>query len=321
MRLLAQQLLIALSIVSGAAVAAAPDAVVEASAAVLKVRALFPDGSVSHGSAVILGPAKLVTNCHVVYGSSRIEIIQAYHSYPAALHAKDIDRDLCYLDAAVVQPAPEPRGDLVTGERIFAVGFPAKSPLAVNEGWIVALHDYEGVKVIQVSAPFNPGCSGGALFDEQGRLAGIITFKDVKGGPFHFALPVVWLDAPASGERQQKSKSPATAFWQHRSDRLPHFLRAALLEAEENWAALGTLARQWIKREPLNSGAWIALGTAYRHLGREKDAEIVFAEARRTESLRRNQSVHATPSAMAPRLISPSAVSSTVKASSTLDGE
>jgi serine protease Do len=284
MKLLARHLLIASALVSAAADAALPDAVVEASAAVVQVRALFPDGSVSSGSAVVLGPAKLVTNCHVVFGARRIELVQGERSHPAALRASDTERDLCYLEAALVQPALEPRGNLATGERIFAVGFPAGQGLRITEGWVVALHDYEGVKVIQGTAPFNPGCSGGALLDERGRLAGIITFKDPKGGPFHFALPAAWLDTPAFGERQQHSTSGARAFWQRQGNKLPYFLRAALLEAEENWAALGTLARQWLDVQPLNPGAWSALGQAYQHLGRERDAGAAFAAAHQTES-------------------------------------
>ena len=316
MGFLARQLLFALALVSAAAEAAVPDAVVEASAAVVQVRALFPDGSVSRGSAVILGPAKLVTNCHVVFGAGRIELLQGEYSYPASLHATDTERDLCYLEAALVQPALQPRADLATGERIFAVGFPAGNGLRITEGRVVALHDYEGVKVIQGTAPFNPGCSGGALLDEQGRLAGIITFKDPKGGPFHFALPAVWLDAPA----QQGSTSGSRAFWQRRGNRLPYFLRAALLEAEENWAALSSLAHQWLNVQPLNSGAWKALGQAYQHLGRDKDAGAAFAAAHQTESRRKFRSDRARTSAGASSPISSPAGLATFSASGSLEG-
>ncbi|HET6492747.1 MAG TPA: serine protease [Burkholderiales bacterium] len=304
MRSLARQLLVALALVSAAADAAVPDVVVEASAAVVQVRALFPDGSVSRGSAVILGPARLVTNCHVVFGARRIDVVQGEHAYPAALHATDTERDLCYLEAALAQPGLEPREDLATGERIFAVGFPAGSGLRITEGWVVALHDYEGVKVIQGSAPFNPGCSGGALLDEHGHLAGIITFKDPKGGPFHFALPAAWLGAPALGGGQRNSTG-ALAFWQRRGNRLPYFLRAALLEAEGNWTALGTLARHWLNVQPLNSGAWKALGQAYQHLGRDKDAGAAFAAARQTESRRKFRSDRTVSSAETPSSASP----------------
>jgi len=320
MRSVARQLLVALALMSAAADAAVPDAVVEASAAVVQVRALFPDGSVSRGSAVILSPARLVTNCHVVFGARRIELAQGEYSYPAALHATDTERDLCYLEAALAQPRLQPREDLATGERIFAVGFPAGSGLRITEGWVVALHDYEGVKVIQGSAPFNPGCSGGALLDERGRLAGIITFKDPKGGPFHFALPAAWLDTPAFGERQQHSTSGARAFWQRQGNKLPYFLRAALLEAEENWAALGTLARHWLNVQPLNSGAWKALGQAYQHLGREKDAVAAFAAARQTESRRKFRSDRTVPSAETPSSASPTAESAAFSASGSVSG-
>jgi hypothetical protein len=104
-------------------------------------------------------------------------------------------------------------------------------------------------------------------------------------------------DVTPPGERQQRSTSPAGAFWQYRRDKLPHFLRAALLEAEENWISLGMLARQWTNIEPFNSVAWNALGLAYHRLGRNKDAEAAFAEARRMESRSRMRSDRAPPAA------------------------
>lgn len=53
---------------------------------------------------------------------------------------------------------------------------------------IVGLHHCEcdGGRVVQTSADFDRGASGGGLFDRQGRLVGILTFKASSGGNFHF---------------------------------------------------------------------------------------------------------------------------------------
>lgn len=72
----------------------------------------------------------------------------------------------------------------------------------MSRGRIIGLHyECDGERVIQTSAAFDRGTSGSGLFDRQGRLVGLLTFKAKAGGNFHFALPVGWLrhmdmDAP-----------------------------------------------------------------------------------------------------------------------------
>ncbi len=229
MRLLG--LLVGLAICS-AAHAATIDGVAEmASATVVKVHARYSNGSIAQGSAVIVGPEKLVTNCHVVHAASRIEVVQHETARTATLQAQDLSRDLCYLRApGIARAAPRRHAELAIGQRVFAAGFPADGALTISDGRVIALHNHEGAEVIQVSAPFDHGSSGGALFDEYGRLVGIVTFKARAGGRFHFALPVAWLDVLASGEKQPSSE-PTLPFWQRRGDELPYFLRAVSLEA------------------------------------------------------------------------------------------
>ena len=45
----------------------------------------------------------------------------------------------------------------------------------VSEGIISSLHTNNGVKIIQTTASIDSGSSGGALFDQQGRLIGVTT--------------------------------------------------------------------------------------------------------------------------------------------------
>ena len=58
-----------------------------------------------------------------------------------------------------------------SGKPVYAVGVDADGGAAVPSGRVVALHDYDGAQVIQVSALFGYGSSGGGLFDEQGRTS------------------------------------------------------------------------------------------------------------------------------------------------------
>ena len=200
-----------------------------ASSAVLKLRARDSDGSITKGSAVLVGPGKLVTNCHVISDAERIEVIRGGDAYVATLQAEYPSRDLCFLHApAVTGLPPKYCPNVATGQRIFSACFPSGGTLTIAEGRVVALYEHDGAKVIQGSAPFGPGCSGGALLDEQGHLVGITTFRKRSGGLYYFSLPTAWIEsAPDSSEKQ--SAPSAAAFWQLTGDALPAFLRAMLV--------------------------------------------------------------------------------------------
>ena len=208
---------------------------------VVQVRAYHPHGKITKGSAVLLGAERLVTNCHVTADANTVEVVHNGRRWPAEVEAQDRIHDLCILSAPGIAGANANFSKSVTvGLKVFAAGFFARNRLAVTEGHIVALHDYDGAKVIQVSTPFDLGASGGGLFDEDRRLIGILTFKARKGGAFHFAVPTEWVSNLNHAAREN-SAAPALAFWQQPPDKQPVFLRAASLEAAQNWDALAAL--------------------------------------------------------------------------------
>jgi serine protease Do len=249
---------------SAVALADVPEA---AKASVFQVRAHHASGRVIFGSAVVIARGKLVTNAHVTRGAMRMEVVENGRVLPAKLAAHDASRDLCLLEARVSSaPAVISARHLEPGQKVYAVGFPADHGFAVTSGDVVALHAYDGAEVIQASTPFEYGTSGGGLFDEQGQLVGILTFKARAGGAYHFAVPMAWLDQIARAESGMRSGS-AVPFWERAADALPYFLRAASLEATRSWTALAALAYEWTASEPANPGAWRALAKARSHVG------------------------------------------------------
>ena len=247
---------------------------------VAKVRAHYPNGTVTLGSAVLLGGERLVTNCHVTATAQSSQVIHNGRSWRAEVAAQDTKHDLCTLRAAgIAGNAPVAATSLTVGQKVFAAGFPGGNQFAVTAGRIVALHDYDGAEVIQVSSPFDYGASGGGLFDEDGQLIGILTFKARVGGEFHFALPITW--AKNLDRLEIKRGSGETLpFWQRSYEMQPYFLRAVSLEAGQKWGALAALGEQWIKDSPMNPMAWTALGTAFRHLQRSDEARSATRHAR-----------------------------------------
>lgn len=261
---------------------------IDPTASVFKVKATLPDGSVALGSAVIIARKQLVASCHVIRNARRIEIRRGHETSAATSRAWDIDHDVCVLSAPGVDaPVPRLGGDatLAVGQSVVAIGYPDGGELAAREGTITGLHTFDGARVIQGSAPFEPGASGGGLFDRQGRLVGILTFKARVGGPFHFAVPVAWVQNVVAGASEGR-RERAEAFWQRRKEELPYFLRAASLEAEGNWPELAALAQEWAATDAENPGSWIAAGKALRALQRDADAAATLQTAAQRNAAR-----------------------------------
>jgi S1-C subfamily serine protease len=230
------------------------------SASVFRIEARDSAARLHAGSGVMVGAQSLVTNCHTIAGARAIQVIGATVRLAAHLARADQERDLCLLDVPGLSGTVATLGstaDKHVGEPLIAVGFPAGASLTVSRGHIEGLFAYRGAgRVVQGSAYFSPGKSGGALFDQQGLLIGILTFKCRAGGPYHFAVPVEWAQALMVGAPHTAVKTAAERpFWQHTGDQQPVFLRVASLFAEGDCKALKALTAQWLEREPDNAEA------------------------------------------------------------------
>lgn len=246
---------------------------------VFKVEVIRHDGAREIGSAVSLGNERLATNCHVLRDAARIEVRVDGGMRQAKTDVRDAYRDLCFLTLPGFAAKPTPMidvGQTRVGLDVVAVGYPG-GLLAVNTGRIVGLHTCEcdGGKVIQTSAPFERGASGGGLFDRQGRLVGILTFKAQSGGNFHFALPVGWLRHMAERELDPIMGKNAS-FWESPGKESGYFLAACDLSAKKSWHPLVHLADDWTRQEPHNPEAWMALGRARLGLGQRDAAAAAF---------------------------------------------
>ncbi len=243
---------------------------------VFRVRAESPNGTINNGSAVLVAPGKLVTNCHVTRGASHIDVILGSTQRPVESQSRDTRHDVCILSVTGIVgevPSLAKANDLKVGEAVHAVGYPGGGELTLSDGQIVALHNYDGANVIQTSASFTFGQSGGALFDEEGHLVGVITFKARAGGSFHFALPVEWvsaaLDMTVLGSPDEAA---GKAFWERPSEEQPYFMRAASFEAEENWNKLLIFAQGWTEADTTNAEAWKAKSKALHYLNHDFEA-------------------------------------------------
>lgn len=263
-------------------------AYVSLAASVLRVEAPRQRGGFSLGSAVAIEPDKVVTNCHVTRDALDVHILRGGLRYPARWQAADIGRDLCLLEVPGLGAQPVALGKAATltiGQPVTALGYTGGVGIQNSTGAVVQLHRHDGGRVIQSSNFFNSGASGGGLFDDEGRLVGILTFR-LRGGESHyFAAPVEWvaqmlLEAQrGSFRRVMPLDSQQLPYWQAGPSSQPRFLQAAVLLRGDRWAELEALARDWLKAEPDDAEPWQLLATALARQGRGDEAGAALQRA------------------------------------------
>ena len=135
----------------------------------------------------------LVTSQHVVDGSTSFSVIlnnnNILTTYDASIVLEDKNNDLAILkinDPKFQKLNPIPftiKPSLAeVGEDVYALGYPLSTTmgneLKVTDGIVSSKTGFQGdITSYQVSAPIQPGNSGGPLLDKKGNLIGIISAK------------------------------------------------------------------------------------------------------------------------------------------------
>jgi len=134
---------------------------------------------------VVAADGLVVTNWHVVEKATRVELVTARGRMSAKVVAADQSNDLVILRAAkplaVALPIRSSRGTKI-GTEVFTIGFPNPdlqgfSP-KFNRGEISSVAGAaDDPRYFQISVPLQPGNSGGALCDAEGRVVGVVAAK------------------------------------------------------------------------------------------------------------------------------------------------
>ena len=130
----------------------------------------------------------VVTNCHVVEGSTEVYVLDHLaEEYPAKLIGYDATNDIALLkvDADTEFPCVQIGSSdaLVVGERVAAIGNPlGELTSTLTVGYVsakdrVVTTDGSAINMLQTDAAINSGNSGGPLFNMKGEAVGIITAK------------------------------------------------------------------------------------------------------------------------------------------------
>jgi hypothetical protein len=258
-------------------------------ASVVRVEASRTQGGTSIGSGVAVAPSIIVTNCHVTRDAADIRVSAAGQVFQVTGQRADGTHDLCFLHVPGWQGKAvkiADGDDLRIGDPVAAIGFTGGTGKSLHLGRIRALHAVEGARIIQSDAAFTSGASGGGLFDHDGALVGLLTFRSRQLAGGFFALPVAWIRERLPRDDQWTDIGPlhdAAAFWQRDAVTQPFFMRAATLNAERRWTELIDLTATWAKAEPDDAEPFRVRGGAFQALDLGESAVFAFSEALRLE--------------------------------------
>jgi len=269
--------------------------------------------AIALGSGVSISNDEIVTNRHVIEGGKSWRVRQGGNTWPARIAFVDSGHDLCELRVSGLNaPAVITRTSsaLSVGERVYSLGAPEGFELSLSEGLISGLRKFEGVSLIQTTAPISHGSSGGGLFDEEGKLIGITTFAIKDGQNLNFAIPTELVlglkDHPATElqlTETERNASQAMLLSQIANDAMQSGDFKKALETYQQlsqltpndpgaWFGVGEVSlklnhlyqaleacRKAVQVGPEDADSWNCLGDVYDRMGQFSQAEQAFKKA------------------------------------------
>jgi formylglycine-generating enzyme required for sulfatase activity len=148
----------------------------------------------------------IATNYHVIEDGNRIQVMGIKGDFSTLYEAKvvltDEKNDLAIIKVSNVNLGTIPytfRKTMASvGESIFVLGYPLTSTMGddikLTDGLISSKSGFSGdITMYQISAPIQPGNSGGPLFDKSGNLIGIICAKHREAENASYAVKLSYL--------------------------------------------------------------------------------------------------------------------------------
>lgn len=161
------------------------------------------------GSGIVIGDKYIATNNHVVEGADNMQVIvtkgESTTTYIATVVTTDANNDLAIIK--IDDQSFNGFGQLPykmncavqdIGTSVFVLGYPLVQTMGqdikLTTGVISAKTGYmSNVSQYQISAPVQPGNSGGPLFDDKGSLIGIVSAKHTEAENAGYAVKLSYL--------------------------------------------------------------------------------------------------------------------------------
>ncbi|EUJ10354.1 trypsin-like serine protease with C-terminal PDZ domain [Methylophilaceae bacterium 11] len=251
---------------------------------VVMIRGYNTSGGLAYGSGVVVAENQVITNCHVLRATKQPWISRGEDTYPITSVKADTWHDLCLVSTQAMPFKPAKLGSSTTlkrGQEVAGIGHSNGVPAPLtSRGNVKGLYPDNPGNVIRTSAKFMMGASGSGLFDMDGKLVGINTFKTAGiGGAIHFALPIEWLQSLEKQPEITTFPIQGKALWEEDEDKKPYYMQAAVPESREDWLKLAEVSEKWTTAEPKTAEAWYSLGTALENLNKTDLAAKAFNQA------------------------------------------
>ena len=250
---------------------------------IVKVHTANKQGNHGVGSGVVIAKDYVVTNCHVVADAQCIHVTKFGVSYPPFALLADWRHDLCILKFKYLDLQPITLGDneqLAYEEEVFSKSYGGNTVKPhTSLGAVKGIYELDGYKIIQSSAWFSLGASGGGLFNNKGELIGVTTFKTPGNSGFFYSVPVeVIKEILTKNEEISITAAAEPPFWDAPEEKLPFFMQVVGPINKENWVKLKEVSIEWLANKPNEVEAHYHLGVAQYHLDRLKEAKQSFNE-------------------------------------------
>lgn len=216
------------------------------------------------GSGIALGPKVFATNNHVVDGATHLYVYfpETKSKYKAETITVDATNDL----ALVRITDPDFKGFPTikygfkksledVGTDVFVLGYPRVDTMGeevkLTTGVVSSRSGFQGNQSqYQVSAPVQPGNSGGPLFNDSGELIGIVSAKHTDGAEnVSYAVKLSYLNdlIVKSGENISLSRSSQIAS-QKLSEKCKAVIPCTVMVVADN-------EREWRTEQPSTTGS------------------------------------------------------------------
>lgn len=148
------------------------------------------------GSAFLVAPQLFMTNAHVVEGAAQIHLSSMQGKIAGELLISDSTNDLALIrvnTSLQVQPLPFRQAQGQLAEAITTIGYPLAtlmgSGVQVTQGVISGLFGvHNDVRLLQFTAPIQPGSSGSPLLDSMGGVIGVVSSSFTNAQNMNFAV-------------------------------------------------------------------------------------------------------------------------------------
>lgn len=161
------------------------------------------------GSGFALNDGYIVTNHHVIEGAKDIKIKGVNGdfsiSYNASVAISDMNNDIALIRINDSNfsgfgniPYSVSSNTIDVGMDVFVLGYPMTATMGdeikYTTGVISSKTGFQGnISQYQISAPVQPGNSGGPLFDENGNVVGVVSAKHKDAENVGYAVKSVFL--------------------------------------------------------------------------------------------------------------------------------